>query len=139
MLEMQRPRGAGPARRLPLRVYLVEDFAPVRDLIIENIGEIPGLELAGVAEGEEAAVRWLRRHDCDVLILDLELRQGNGLGVLKALQGSASRIVKIVYSNHVSANIRGLAEHFGATHFLDKTLDTPKLRRLLESLSAQHG
>ena len=138
MLEMQRPRGAAPARRLPLRVYLVEDFAPVRDLIIENIGEIPGLELAGVAEGEEVAIRWLRSHECDVLILDLELRQGNGLGVLKALQ-EATRTVKIVYSNHVSANIRALAEHFGATHFFDKTLDTPKLRRLLESLSAQHG
>jgi DNA-binding NtrC family response regulator len=138
MLEMPRTRGGAPARRLPLRVYLVEDFAPVRDLIVESIGEIPGLELAGVAEGEEAALRWLRDHECDVLILDLELKQGNGLGVLKAMQ-QATRIVKIVYSNHVSANIRVLAERFGATHFFDKTLDTPKLRGLLESLSAQHG
>ena len=122
----------------PLRVFLVEDFAPVRDLIVENLQEIDGLELAGVAEGEQDALSWLGRHRCDVLILDLELRQGNGLGVLKALQ-SASSLVKIVFSNHVSANIRGLAERFGASYFFDKTLDTPKLRLLLERLSAKAG
>jgi hypothetical protein len=49
------------------------------------------------------------------------------------------RPVKIVYSNHVSANIRRLASQFGAAYFFDKTLDTPKLRVLLEDLSgAQH-
>jgi DNA-binding NarL/FixJ family response regulator len=120
----------------PLRVFLVEDFPPVRDLIVENLQEISGLELAGVAEGEHDALSWLNSHACDVLILDLELRQGNGLGVLKALQ-SASGLVKIVYSNHVSSNIRSLAERFGASYFFDKTLDTPKLRELLRKLSAQ--
>jgi hypothetical protein len=51
----------------PLRVFLVEDFPPVRDLIVENLQEIAGLELAGVAEGEQDAPpisstrRWIRR------------------------------------------------------------------------------
>jgi hypothetical protein len=65
------------------------------------------------------------------------------LGVLQHMNGhggSGSRLpVKIVYSNHVSANIRRLAAQFGAAYFFDKTLDTPKLRGLLEDLSvAQH-
>jgi DNA-binding NarL/FixJ family response regulator len=121
----------------PLRVFVVEDFAPVRDLIIENLEEIGGFELAGFAESEESALAWLGRHRCDVLILDLELRQGNGLGVLKALavDEPAAKPVKIVYSNHAGANIRRLAAQFGASHFFDKTLDTPKLRVLLEHLS----
>jgi DNA-binding response OmpR family regulator len=79
----------------PLRVFLVEDFPPLRELIVENLHEIPGLELAGVAEGEQDALSWLNSHACDVLILDLELRQGNGLGLLKSLR-SASKLVKIV-------------------------------------------
>ena len=124
----------------PLRVFVVEDFAPVRDLIIESLDEIVGLELAGVAESEKGALDWLGSHRCDVLILDLELRQGNGLGVLKALAADepeppAAKPVKIVYSNHVGANIRRLAAQFGASYFFDKTLDTPKLRVLLEHLS----
>jgi DNA-binding NarL/FixJ family response regulator len=121
----------------PLRVFVVEDFAPVRDLIIENLDEVAGLEFAGFAESEESALDWLSSHRCDVLILDLELRQGNGLGVLKALAAfeSATKPVKIVYSNHAGTNIRSLAEQFGASYFFDKTLDTPKLRVLLENLS----
>jgi two-component system, OmpR family, response regulator len=132
------PRQAGrpPLQQPRLRVFLVEDFAPVRERIVEEIEELGRLELAGVAEGEEEALSWLNSHQCDILILDLELRQGNGLGVLKALQADP-RPVKIVYSNHVSGNIRGLAERFGASHFFDKTLDTPKLRQLLEQLSAE--
>jgi DNA-binding NarL/FixJ family response regulator len=120
-----------------MRVFLVEDFPAVRNLIIENLAEINGLEVAGFAESEEYALSWLSNHPCDVLILDLELRQGNGLGVLKALAPleSARNIVKIVYSNHASASIRKLAAQLGAAYFFDKTMDTPKLRLLLENLS----
>jgi DNA-binding NarL/FixJ family response regulator len=121
-----------------LRVFLVEDLPVVRNRVIESLQEIEGLEVAGYAEGEDSAVSWLGSHACDVLILDLQLRQGNGLGVLKSLAtlDPSPRVLKIVYSNHVSANIRKLASQFGATYFFDKTLDTPKLRMLLEGLSA---
>lgn len=140
MQQAAKSAGVLPPRGKSLRVFLVEDFPPLRDLIAENLEEIDGLQLAGVAESEEAALAWLGEHQCDVLILDLELRQGNGLGILKsltALQADAG-IVKIVYSNHASPNIRRLAAQFGASYFFDKTLDTPKLRQLLERLSASH-
>ncbi len=120
-----------------MRVFLVEDFPAVRNLIIENLAEIAGVEVAGFAESEEYALSWLSKHPCDVLILDLELRQGNGLGVLKALAplDPARKMVKIVYSNHASPSIRKLAAQLGAGYFFDKTMDTPKLRLLLENLS----
>jgi DNA-binding NarL/FixJ family response regulator len=122
----------------PLRVFLVEDLPMVRNRVIESLDEIDGLELAGFAEGEESALAWLRSHPCDVVILDLELRQGNGLGVLKALAAHEPKpgLVKIVYSNHTGANVRNAAARLGASYFFDKTLDTPKLRPLLEKLSA---
>ena len=108
----------------------------MRNLVIETLGEIEGLTLAGFAEGEEEALSWLRSHECDVLILDLELKQGNGIGVLQKLATRQTRqgLVKIVYSNHVSANIRRLAGQLGAAFFFDKTLDTAQLRLLLEEL-----
>lgn len=127
-------RGAGAA----LRVFVVEDLPAVRAMIIEDLDEIDGLEVAGFAESEAEALAWLRAHGCDVLILDLELKQGNGLGVLKALAADETRPapLRIVYSNHVTANIRRVAAQLGAAHFFDKTLDTPKLHALLRELSA---
>jgi DNA-binding NarL/FixJ family response regulator len=121
-----------------MRVFLVEDLPAVRTLVIENLEDIEGLELAGYAETEDAALSWLHCHDCEVLILDLELKQGNGIGVLKQLAATGSRpgLVKIIYSNHIGPNIRRLAAKFGAAYFFDKSLDTPQLRLLLEGLSA---
>jgi len=121
-----------------MRVFLVEDLPAVRTLVIENLEDIEGLELAGYAETEDAALSWLHSHDCEVLILDLELKQGNGIGVLKQLAATGSRpgLVKIIYSNHIGPNIRRLAAKFGAAYFFDKSLDTPQLRLLLEGLSA---
>jgi len=121
-----------------MRVFLVEDLPAVRTLVIENLEDIQGLELAGFAETEDGALSWLHNHECEVLILDLELKQGNGIGVLKQLAASGSRpgLVKIIYSNHIGPNIRRLAAKFGAAYFFDKSLDTPQLRLLLEGLSA---
>lgn len=130
--------GKGAQQKQQLRVFLVEDLPVVRNRVIESLQEIKGLEVAGFAESEDSALSWLGSHACDVLILDLQLRQGNGLGVLKALASlnTSPRLLKIVYSNHVSATIRRLASQFGAAYIFDKTLDTPKLRMLLEDLSA---
>ena len=121
-----------------MRVFLVEDLPAVRTLVIENLEDIQGLKLAGYAETEQGAVKWLGNHECEVLILDLELKEGNGIGVLKQLAANGTRpgLVKIIYSNHVGPNIRRLASKFGASYFFDKSLDTPQLRSLLENLSA---
>lgn len=125
-----------PLRRA-LRVFLVEDAPVVRSLIIECIEEIAGLEVAGFAGSEESALSWLRSHPCDVLILDVELRHGSGLGVLKALAAfdPPPRLVKIVYSNHANEIIRRVAAQFGVSHFFDKTLDADKLRLLLQEIA----
>ena len=94
-----------------MRVFLVEDLPAVRTLVIENLEDIEGLEVAGCAETEDGALSWLRTHDCEVLILDLELKQGNGMGVLKQLAAAGARpgLVKIIDSNNVGPNIRRLA------------------------------
>jgi two-component system OmpR family response regulator len=86
-------------------------------------------------------VSWLSSHECEVLILDLELKEGTGIGVLKRLAAEHSRpgLVKIIYSNHVGQNIRRVAEKLGATYFFDKTLDTPQLHVLLKRLSGNGG
>lgn len=123
----------------PLRVFLVEDLPAVRSLVVESLEEIHGLQLAGFAETESGAMSWLRDNDCEVLILDLELKEGTGIGILKRLAAETDRqrpgLLKIIYSNHVGQNIRRVAEKLGATHFFDKTLDTPQLHVLLKRLS----
>lgn len=130
--------GTAPPQKLHPRVFVVDDALLVRNLVIECIEEIAGLEVAGFAGSEQTALSWLRSHSCDVLILDLELRQGTGLGLLRTLASfeSPSPLVKIVYSNHADQNSRRLAAQFGVSHFFDKMLDAEKLRLLLQDIAA---
>ena len=141
-MDMMHQAGSAAARTgSQLRVFLVEDLPAVRALVVESLEEIQGLKLAGFAETETGAMSWLTENDCEVLILDLELKEGTGIGVLKRLAKQESRpgLVKIIYSNHVGQNIRRVAEKLGATYFFDKTLDTPQLHVLLKRLSAAAG
>jgi len=119
------------------RVFVVDDALVVRNLVIECLEEIAGLEVAGFAGSEETALSWLRMHPCEVLILDLELRQGTGLGLLKALASFEfpAKPLTIIFSNHADENSRRIAAQLGASHFLDKMQDADRLRELLQEIA----
>jgi DNA-binding NarL/FixJ family response regulator len=128
---------AFPSRQASLRVLLVEDSHIISDLITENLARIPRLSLLGIAETESDAVSMLRSEPCDVLILDIQLRQGNGINLLRILSGDPAhaRTLKIVLSNHVSGTYRRICEQYGVQFFFDKTSEFPQLQTLLSRLS----
>jgi two-component system OmpR family response regulator len=120
-----------------LQVMLVEDSHIISDLISENLARIPKLALLGIAETESEALAMLHAQPCDVLILDIQLRQGNGINLLRVLSGDPAyaRTVKIVLSNHVSGTYRRICEQYGVQFFFDKTSEFPQLQRLLSRFS----
>lgn len=124
--------------RTPLRIFLVEDSEDVRDLIVESIAEIAGVALAGYAETESDALRQLRDQTYDVLVLDIQLQEGNGMSLLQSLARSGlSRQdeIKVVFSNHVSPTYRRVGKQCGVQHFFDKSSELPLLCELLEKLA----
>src|SRR5689334_10078315 len=81
-------KSARPGERMArLRVGLVDDSERIRARLAEMLGEIANIEIAFAADSEGEAVRLIAEEPWDVLILDLQLRVGTGLGVLKAMQG----------------------------------------------------
>src|SRR5258707_14453864 len=80
-----------------LRVVIVEDSAMIRARLAETLAEIPKLEIVGQAETEAEAVSLLRQGGWDATILDLQLKKGTGLGVLKAIaQGNRPAEAKVI-------------------------------------------
>jgi DNA-binding NarL/FixJ family response regulator len=122
----------------PLRIFLVEDSEDVRDLIVESLTEISGVRLVGYSETEMEALRHLQQNSYDVLILDIQLKQGNGMSLLQSLARSNTRRqseVKVVFSNHVSPTYRRVGLQCGVQHFFDKSSELPLLCDLLEKLA----
>jgi DNA-binding NarL/FixJ family response regulator len=123
--------------RPPLRVFLVEDSLDVRELMIENLSMIPGVVVAGVSESEGDALNQLSELPCDVLIVDIQLKKGNGISLLRQISegGRVSRTLKIICSNNASEVFRRAGQQYGVRHFFDKTSEFPQLFALLKDLS----
>ena len=122
---------------VPCMVRPMLDDEARRAQISENLARIPKLKLLGIAETESEALAMLHAQPCDVLILDIQLRQGNGINLLRVLSGDPTyaRTIKIVLSNHVSGTYRRICEQYGVQFFFDKTSEFPQLQRLLSRFS----
>lgn len=69
-----------------LRVLVVDDTIVYRKAVSDIIEEIPGVELAGVAHNGKIAVAKIATLKPDILTLDIEMPEMNGIEVLAELQ-----------------------------------------------------
>ena len=130
---------SNPAQRpAPIRVYLVEDSATIRKRIFEDFAGIPGITLAGYAETESDAFNQLIQESFDVIILDIQLQQGNGINLLRALAKNRKQAdaIKVVFSNHVDGTYRRLCEQYGVRYFFDKAFEFSRLRGVITGLGS---
>lgn len=121
----------------PLRVLLVEDSPLIRERLAESLATPDQIEIAGQADTEQAAIALMSSVGWDVMVLDLQLKQGTGLGVLRAL---ASRrppnTTIIVLTNYAFPQYRAKSLALGADHFFDKAREYHRVREVLESLAS---
>lgn len=84
------------------RCVIVEDQTMVLQLLAGMVRNSPGVDLVGTFSRVKDATDYCGRHAVDLLILDLELPDGNGLSVLKAATAKNPRAKGIVLSGHAS-------------------------------------
>lgn len=123
----------------PLRVFLVEDSQIIRERLAEALSSPGRIEVVGWAEGEAAALEALSRGGWDVVVLDLQLKQGNGFGVLKAVRntGRPADSVVIVLTSYPFPLYRVKSEQLGADFFFDKSREYERVRDVLERMADQ--
>lgn len=114
-------KGSSPMH--PLRAYIVEDSQVIRDNLIATLEELVPVEVVGHAEDEATAVRWLARtdHTADLVIVDIFLKSGSGLGVLKVTHALPARCNVVVLSNYATQDIRRKCLELGADKVFDKS------------------
>ena len=114
----------------PLRVYLVEDSPQVRDLLLDYLNVANEMEIVGTADNELESVAAILAVPVDVVIVDLKLREGSGMGVIAKLRRARMKQQPkiIVFSNHNFSAIRQRAMNLGADHFFDKSTEFEALR-----------
>ena len=138
-------RDAGPhvylpvhtRRSHPLRVVIVEDSERILTHLAEEFAAIDNLCIAGTAATEAEAVRLLGQGNWDRAILDLQLKEGNGLRVLKALpeQLTDSGTI-VVFTNYAFPQYRKRSLELGADYFFDKSRELSRVVELAEDMAS---
>ncbi len=88
--------------RKNLRVLVVDDTIVYRKAVSDIIGEIPGVELAGVAHNGEIALSKIKTLKPDILTLDIEMPQMNGIELLIEIQKNRLDVGAIMLSTLTS-------------------------------------
>jgi DNA-binding NarL/FixJ family response regulator len=106
-----------------LKTYIVEDNPVIRESLIAALEELVPVEVVGTAEDEFTAVQWLARPSShvDLVIVDIFLKGGSGLGVLRASSRLGQRYNLVVLSNYATQDIRRKCLELGADRVFDKS------------------
>lgn len=96
---------------MTLRVFLLEDSTAQCAHLIEALVSRAKVEIVGVAQTECQAIRWLDRNAdrWDILLVDLFLDEGTGVGVVEHCQDRQPGQKVLVVTNH--ARNDGLLHH----------------------------
>ncbi len=112
-----------------LGVFLVDDSQPLRERIAGMLNAIRGVTIVGEAETPAEAISGILDWNPDAVVLDLQLRGGSGLEVLKAVHPQKPAIVFIVLTNHSTPAYERQCLLHGASHFIDKSLDFASVKQ----------
>ena len=122
---------------MTLRLFLVEDNPVIRENLAGTLEELAPTEIVGFAEDEPSAVAWIASHseDVDLLVIDIFLKRGSGLTVLRAAS-QLTNARKVVLSNYATPDMRSRCLALGADRVFDKSNDIESLVEFCVSLDA---
>jgi DNA-binding NarL/FixJ family response regulator len=120
-----------------IKAYIVEDSPVILDSLIAMLEEMVPVKVVGTADSEPAAVAWLTRpdHEYDLVIIDIFLKRGSGLGVLKSLHEHAPAPRMVVLSNYATADMRRTCLQLGADRVFDKSNEIDALVQYCDNLA----
>lgn len=126
---------------MTLAVFLVEDEPQIQDSLKVVIEGFLHAQVVGAARSEAEAVAWLAAHEggWHLLVVDLFLAQGSGLGVLASLAQCAKKGSVVALTNAASAHNRTACIRLGADAVFDKTIQVNEFLNYCEAAAKKYG
>ena len=118
------------------RVFLVEDSALIRTRIIDTLQSLGGFDVVGVADSEENAIDAIKRTRPDVVVVDIRLKDGNGIEVVRQVRRRVQEPCPKIYvlSNYAYPEYKQECELAGADDFFDKSSEYDRFLSAMQSI-----
>jgi DNA-binding NarL/FixJ family response regulator len=109
------------------RVLIVDDHPAVREALAIRIGRQRDLEVCGEAADLGDALRLLADTRPDVAVVDISLKTGNGIDLIKRIKDRNDRVRILVWSMHSESLYAERALRAGALGYVNKDQATDKI------------
>ena len=126
---------------MSLATILVEDSSTIRESLIPAMAEFANVEVIEAVDTAADGIRALREHSgrWRLAVIDIFLKQGNGLEVLRSVKRRDSRQHVVVLTNYATPDIRERAIAAGANAVFDKSTELEQFLELCATYAAQEG
>lgn len=123
-----------------ISIFVADGSESVREALRELIAEMDGVELAGMAGDAGGAIEGYlecaqKQVPPQVLILDIQLADGSGLGVLQLIKSRFPHTTIIVLCDCTSDMYQEPCASQGADYFFDKTTEFHRVQEVLCGLT----
>lgn len=113
-----------------IEILVVDDEANIRKLFEREMAS-PGRTIHTVGSATEA-MEHLRRHYCDVIILDIRLPDSNGLELMSQLLETMPSVAIILITGHADVDSAVEAMKNGAYDYITKPFSLERMEQVIE-------
>lgn len=117
-----------PPEKKPLRILVADHQALVRAGICELVKMAPGVEIVGEADNGRQVLRLISSHEPDVVIMDVDLLEMNGLETTVLAKQNFPDVKILILSLHASEQLVARAFRSGAEGFVLKNDSVSELQ-----------
>jgi len=115
------------SQRAPTTVVVADDHPLYRAGLVEAIAERPELDLVAECSGGRDAVAALLAHAPDVALVDMRMRDLDGIAVLRTVLGAGAPTRIVLLSAYEDGEIMHAALAAGAAGYLSKEADRDEI------------
>lgn len=123
----------------PIRVLIVDDSVVVRQMISDALRNDPEIEVVALAPNGRVALEKIPQCKPDIITLDLEMPEMDGLTLLDELRKQQSRLPVIVFSTLTERGAKAALDALsrGATDYVCKPSGSRSIQATLERIRAE--
>ena len=110
----------------PLKILVVDDEAPVRELLRRGLSHMGNFSVEVASNGSEA-VEKIEKDIFDLVLTDLMMPEMDGMELLKTIKGTRPEVMVIMMTAHGSIETAVEAMKIGANDYITKPIDFNEL------------
>ena len=120
---------------MTIRVLIIDENRPAREMLARRLGSIPGILMVGSTGDSKEGLQQIKDCAPDIVLLDIKMKRADGLEVCRQACSISGKARVVVLTSYTEPGERKMAFESGASDYLLKEVDTPKLVQRIRQLT----